>query len=119
MPQLQLISTDVSYLTNTRDTILIQSPITITQQQKGDIGIHLKGLRTSDVKILVKSTPAPNIQVTRLQWTMNGAILYIDFSKDIVITAGQHIGILQWQPFEQQTAVQDTTYTVSFQIGIG
>jgi len=40
MPQLQLISTDVSYLINTRDTILIRSPMPITKQQKGDIGIH-------------------------------------------------------------------------------
>jgi len=45
---------------------------------------------------------------------MNGAILYIDFSKGIVITAGQPVGILQWQPFEQQIAVQDTTCTVTF-----
>ena len=49
-----------------------------------------------------------------LNGDLNGAILYIDFSKDIVITAGQHIGYLQWQPFEQQTAVQSTTCTVPF-----
>jgi len=67
MPQLQLISTDVSCLTNTIDAILIRSPIPITKQQKGDIGIHLKNLRPSDDKILVKFTPAPNIRVTRLQ----------------------------------------------------
>ena len=39
--------------------------------------------------------------------------IYIDFSKDIVITAGQHMGILQWQPLEHQTVVQDTTCTVT------
>jgi len=32
MPQLQIISTNVSYLTNTLDKILIRSPIPITKQ---------------------------------------------------------------------------------------
>jgi len=81
MPQLQLISTDVSHLTNTWDTILIRSPIPITRQHEGDIGIHLKDLRTSDDKVLVKFTPAPNIRVTRLQWTMNGAIFTLTSPK--------------------------------------
>jgi len=45
MTELQLQHPKASYLHQTNDGIQIRSPITITQQIKGTIGIHLKDFK--------------------------------------------------------------------------
>jgi len=114
MSGLQLQASKPSYLTKINDSTHIASPISTAKNHKGIIGLHMQGLRKPDEKITVKFIPAPNIQVTRLEWTFNGAVLYMILSKGKTINVGQHIGVLRWQPFEQMGKMLDATRTVRF-----
>jgi len=76
------------------ESILITSPIFITKYTKDQIGIHLKGLIKPDTRLNVRFTPGPNILATKLDWTLNGAILYFQVMKDKPINVGQRIGTI-------------------------
>jgi len=106
MTGLQLTESTASYLLKNDDSILINSPIFITKHARGQIGIHLRGLRKPDARLNVRFIPGPNIQAIRLDWTLDGAILYIDVTKGKSINVGQHIGTLRWQQFEQLGKMQ-------------
>jgi len=114
MSGLQLPESKASYMTKTNDSILISSPIEVTKQQKGQIGIYLKGLRKPNDRLNVQFIPVPNLQAIRLEWTMVGAILYLEVTKGKIINVGQHIGTLRWQPFELQGKMMDATRTIRF-----
>jgi len=83
------------------NTILITFPIFITKYTKGQIGIHLRGLLKPDIRLSVRFSPGPNILATKLDWTLNGAILYFPVMKDKPITVRPRIGTIHWQPFQQ------------------
>jgi len=76
MNELNLREKFSPYLTKIDDSITIISPIFISRHTKGQIGIHLEGLIKPDARLNVRFTPGPNVLAIKLDWTLNGAILY-------------------------------------------
>jgi len=103
-----------SYMTKLDDSITIISPLFISRHTKGKIGIHLEGLIKPDARLSVRFTPAPNVLALKLDWTLNGAILYFQVMKDTPINAGQRIETLYWQPFEQPGKIQPSSQSIKF-----
>ena len=68
---------------------------------KGQNGLHLRGLLKPDTRLSIRFIPGINILATKLDWTFNGGILYFQVMKDKLIHVGQRIGTIHSQPFEQ------------------
>ena len=102
------------YMTKLDDSITIISPLFISRHPKGQIGIHLEGLIKPDDRLSVRFTPGPNVLATKLDWTLNGAILYFQVMKDTPINVGQRIGTLYSQPFEQPGKTQPSSRSIKF-----
>jgi len=115
MTGLQLMEKTASYILKADDSVLINSPIFITKYNKGQIGIHLRGLRKPDNRLNVRFISGSNIQAIKLDWTLDGAILYVQVMKDKLINVGQHIGTIRWQPFQQLGKMQAASHSIKFQ----
>jgi len=114
MNGLELTENSASYMSKVDDSILITSPIFITKYSKGQIGIHLRGLIKPYIRLSARFTPGPNFLATKLDWTLNGAILYFQAMKDKPINVGQRIGTIHWQPFEQPGIMQPSSHSITF-----
>jgi len=114
MNGLELTENSASYMSKVDDSILINSPIFITEYTKSQIDIHWRGLLKPDTRLSVRFTPGPNILVIKLDWTLNGAILYFQVMKDKPINVGQRIGTIHWQPFEQPGKMQPSSHSIKF-----
>jgi len=114
MNGLELTENSASYMPKVDDSIPINSPIVITKYTKSQIGIHLRGLLKPDISLCVRFTPGPNILATKLDWTLNGAILYFQVMKDKLINVGQRIGTIRWQLFEQPEKMQPSNHSTKF-----
>jgi len=89
MPEFKLKIPQASYSSELHDGIQIRSPISLTEQNKGPIGIHLQGLRRPDRRMILKFHPRTNVSVDKLLWTLDGAILYVTFPEASTITCGR------------------------------
>ena len=112
MNGLELTDKPASYMREERDGIQIISPVAITNA-KGQIGLHLQGLCKPKNRLNLQFTPTPNVLAIKLEWSVSGAILYFQPTKNTV-KVGQPIGTLSWQPYAQMGKTQPTTNTIRF-----
>ena len=68
-------------MTKLDDSITIIPPLFISRHAKGQIGIHLEGLVKLDNRLSVRFSQGPNVLATKLDWALNGAILYFQVMK--------------------------------------
>ena len=94
MPNLQLKTPQSSYVSELNGEIQIRSPIQLTKPSKSSIGIYLQGLQKPNGRMILKFHPMSNVSADFLMWTVDGAILYIDFLKPTSITCGRILGKL-------------------------
>jgi len=102
MTGLQLRDVKSSYMVQANDAIHIKSPVEIPKQHKGPIGLHLQELCKPENRLTVQFRPTFNVKATRLHWTMDGTILYIDISKGQMIHVGQLLGTLNGRPMNNR-----------------
>jgi len=114
MNGLELTENSASYMSKVDDSILITSPRFITKYTRGQIGIHLRGLLKPDNRLSIRFIPGPNILATKVDWTLNGAILCVQVTKDKPINVGQRIGTIHWQTFEQPGKMQTSSHSIKF-----
>jgi len=114
MSGLQLREIKSSYMVQANDAIHIKSPVEITKQHKGPIGLHLQGPCKPEDRLNAQFRPTLNVKATRLEWIMDGAILYVEISKGKIIHVGQLLGTLRWQTYEQQRMILETSYNIRF-----
>jgi len=101
MPEFKLKNPQASYLSKLNDGIQIRSPISLTEQNKGPIGIHLQGLRKPNRRMILKFYPRTNVSAEKLLWTLDGAILYVAFPETSTITCGRILGNLTLHEYSQ------------------
>ena len=101
MPEFKLKTPQASYLSELNNGIQIRSPISLTEQNKGPIGIHLQGLRRPNRRMILKFHPRTNVSADKLLWTLDGAILYVAFPEASTITCGRILGNLTLHEYSQ------------------
>jgi len=115
MTELQLQHPKASYLHETNDGIQIRSPITLTQQIKGPIGIHLQGFQKPKTRMILKFHPQANVSAVKLLWTLDGAVLHLTVKQGQSLTSGQILGKLTSHTYSQQglltTQAQKTKFS--------
>jgi len=114
MPEFKLKIPKASYLSELNDGILIRSPISLTEQTKGPIGIHLQGIQRPNRRMILKFHPRINVSVDKLLWTLDGAILYVNFPETSNITCGRILGKLTLHEHSQQTPLTNQMQTSRF-----
>jgi len=111
MPEFKLKTPQTSYLSELNDGIQIRSPISLTEQNKGPIGIHLQGLQKPNRRMILKFYPRTNVSVEKLLWTLDGAILYVAFPEASTITCGQILGNLTLHEYSQSAFLKPSRVT--------
>jgi len=101
MTELHIQHPKASYLHQTNDGIQIRSPITLTQQIKGTIGIHLQGFQKPKTRMILKFHPQADVSAVKLLWTLDGAILHLTVKRGQSLTSGQILGKLTSQAYSQ------------------
>jgi len=114
MPEIKLETPQASYLSELNDGIQIRSPISLTEQNKGPIGIHLQGLRRPNRRMILKFHRRINVSVDKLLWTLDGAMLYVAFPEESTITCGRILGKLTLHEHSQQTPLINQMQTIRF-----
>jgi len=114
MNGLELAENSASYMSKVDDSILITSPTYITKYTNGQLVIHLRGLLKPDTRLSIHFTPWHNILAAKLDWTLDGAIVYFHVMKDKLIHVGHRIGTIHWQPFEQPGKMQTSSHSIKF-----
>ena len=94
MPDFKLKTPQSSYVSELNGEIQIRSPISLTKQNKGPIGIYLQGLQKPNRRMILKFHPQNNVLADYLMWTVDGAILYVNFPEPSAITCGRILGKL-------------------------
>ena len=94
MPDFKLKTPQSSYVSEINGEIQIRSPISLTKQNKGPIGIYLQGLQKPNRRMILKFHPQNNVLADYLMWTVDGAILYVNFPEPSAITCGRILGKL-------------------------
>jgi len=94
MPEFKWKTPKASYLSELNEGIQIRSPISLTEPNKGPIGIHLQGLQRPNRRMILKFHPRINVSINNLLWTLDGAILYSTFPETSTITCGRILGNL-------------------------
>jgi len=94
MPEIKLKTPHASYVSELNGGIQIRSPISLTKQNKGTMGIYLQGLPKPNRRMILKFHPQTNVSADYLMWTIDGAILYVNFPEASAITCGRILGKL-------------------------
>ena len=105
MSHFKLLPCKPSYITEQNDAIHIFSPISTAKNYKGHIGIHLPGLQKPDTPQRIVFTPAANLQASNIQWSSNGATIYIMTTRGKPIVADQRIGTLKCTQIQQSAQI--------------
>ena len=114
MPEFKLKAPQASYLSELNDRIQIRSPISLTERNKGPIGIHLQELQRPNRRMILKFHPQTNVSANNLLWTLDGAILYVAFPEASTITCGRILGTLTLHEYSQQTPLINQMQTIRF-----
>jgi len=94
-----------SYIKEQEDAIHIFSPINTAKNYKGNIGLHLPGLQKPDAPKSIVFTPADNLQTSYIQWSPNGATIYLQTIKGKPISINQRIGTLKCIQSQQSASI--------------